>query len=165
MHAVNLKGVWLGMRFGIPALLASDGGTIVNHQPGSRAPTAIVWGRDSRTCGLRPVGHGAGFRVESRIPGGDCNPYLAYAAAMAAGLHGIEHRLDPGAEFRGDAYEHEDVPRVPSTLVEATAELEGSELAAKAFGEDVHLRLVNAARQEWAASNRVVTDWEMRRSF
>jgi glutamine synthetase len=135
------------------------------YQPGSWAPTAIVWGRDNRTCGLRLVGHGAGFRVESRIPGGDCNPYFAYAATIAAGLHGIEHRLDPGAEFRGNAYEAEDVPRVPSTLVEAIAELEGSELAAKAFGEDVHFHLVNTARQEWAASNRVVTDWELRRSF
>jgi glutamine synthetase len=57
------------------------------------------------------------------------------------------------------------VPRVPSTLVEAIAELEGSELAAKAFGEDVHFHVVNTARQEWAASNRVVTDWELRRSF
>jgi glutamine synthetase len=135
------------------------------YQPGSWAPTAIVWGRDNRTCGLRLVGHGASFRVESRIPGGDCNPYLAYTAAIAAGLHGIEHRLDPGPEFRGNAYEAEDVPRVPSTLVEAIAELEGSELAAKAFGEDVHFHLVNTARQEWAASNRVVTDWELRRSF
>jgi glutamine synthetase len=135
------------------------------YQPGSWAPTAIVWGRDNRTCGLRLVGHGAGLRIESRIPGGDCNPYLAYAATIAAGLHGIEHRLDPGDEFRGNAYEAEDVPRVPSTLVEAIAELEGSELAAKAFGEDVHFHLVNTARQEWAASNRVVTDWELRRSF
>jgi hypothetical protein len=70
-----------------------------------------------------------------------------------------------GPELRGNAYEAEGVPRVPSTLVEAIAALEGSELAAKAFGEDVHLHLVNTARQEWAASNRVVTDWELRRSF
>jgi glutamine synthetase len=135
------------------------------YQPESWAPTAIVWGRDNRTCGLRLVGHGPGFRVESRIPGGDCNPYLAYAATIAAGLHGIEHGLDPGPEFQGNAYEAEDLPRVPSTLVEAIGELERSELAAKAFGEDVHFHLVNTARQEWAASNRVVTDWELRRSF
>jgi glutamine synthetase len=106
-------------------------------------------------------------RVPGRVTdaGATATRYLAYAAAIAAGLHGIEHRLEPGAEFRGNAYEHEDVPRVPSTLVEAIAELEGSELAAKAFGEDVHFHLVNTARQEWVASNRVVTDWEMQRSF
>ena len=135
------------------------------YQPGSWAPTAVVWGRDNRTCGLRLVGHGPAFRIESRIPGGDCNPYLACAATIAAGLHGIGHRLHPGAEFRGNAYEATDVPRVPPTLVEAIGELERSEVAAKAFGEDVHFHLVNTARQEWAASNRVVTDWELRRSF
>jgi glutamine synthetase len=135
------------------------------YQPGSWAPTAIAWGRDNRTCGLRVVGHGTGFRVESRIPGADCNPYLAYAATIAAGLNGIEHRLDPGTELRGNAYEAEDVPHVPSTLIEAIGEFEGSELAVKAFGEDVHFHLLNTARQEWAASTRVVTDWELRRNF
>jgi glutamine synthetase len=135
------------------------------YQPGSWAPTAIVWGRDNRTCGLRLVGHGPAFRVESRIPGGDCNPYLAFAATIAAGLYGIEHDLDPGAEFHGNAYEAEDVPRVPWTLVEAIDELERSEIAAEAFGKDVHFHLVNTAQQEWAAFNRVVTDWERRRNF
>ncbi len=134
-------------------------------QPGSWAPTAVVWGNDNRTCGLRLVGHGPSFRVESRIPGADCNPYLAFAATIAAGLHGIEHQLDPGPAFRGNAYEADDVPRVPTTLVEATGELEQSEIALKAFGEDVHFHLVNTARQEWATFNRVVTDWERRRNF
>ncbi len=122
-------------------------------------------GRDNRTCGLRLVGHGPAFRVESRIPGGDCNPYLAFAATIAAGLYGIEHDLDPGPEFHGNAYEAEDVPRVPSTLVEAIDELERSEIAAEALGKDVHFHLVNTARQEWASFNRVVTDWERRRNF
>ena len=135
------------------------------YQPGSWAPTAIVWGRDNRTCGLRLVGHGAGFRVESVLdavqPGGDGGGVGEVGVAVAP----RDPRLDPGAEFRGNAYEAEDVPRVPSTLVEAIGELEGSELAAKAFGEDVHFHLVNTARQEWAASNRVVTDWELRRNF
>lgn len=124
-----------------------------------------MWGRDNRTCGLRLVGHGPAFRVESRIPGGDCNPYLAFAATIAAGLYGIEHDLDPGPEFHGNAYEAEDVSRVPSTLVEAIDELERSEIAAEALGKDVHFHLVNTARQEWASFNRVVTDWERRRNF
>ena len=135
------------------------------YQPDSWAPTAIVWGHDNRTCGLRLVGHGPSFRVESRIPGADCNPYLAFAATIAAGLHGIEHRLDPGPEFRGNAYEAADVARVPWNIVEAIDEFQRSELAAKAFGDDVHYHLVNTARQEWARFNQVVTDWERRRNF
>jgi glutamine synthetase len=87
------------------------------------------------------------------------------AATIAAGLHGIEHQLDPGAAFRGNAYEAEDVPRVPWALVDAIGEFERSEIAVKALGEDVHFHLLNTARQEWATFNRVVTDWERRRNF
>jgi glutamine synthetase len=125
----------------------------------------LVWGRDNRTCGLRLVGHGPSFRVESRIPGADCNPYLAFAATIAAGLHGIEHRLDPGPEFTGNAYEADGVTRVPGTLVDAIGELERSAIAAEVFGDDVHHHLLNTARQEWARSNAVVTDWERMRTF
>ena len=135
------------------------------YQPGSWAPTALAWGRDNRTCGFRVVGHGSGFRVESRIPGADCNPYLALAATVAAGLHGIEHGEEPPARFEGNAYEASDVPRVPWNIVDAITELEQSEVASKAFGADVHAHLVNTARQEWAAFARVVTDWERQRCF
>ena len=75
------------------------------YQPESWAPTAIAWGGDNRTCGFRVVGHRSSFRMESRIPGADVNPYLAYAAAIAAGLHGIEQGLDPGPRFEGNAYD------------------------------------------------------------
>ncbi len=135
------------------------------YVPGSWAPTAVVWGRDNRTCGLRLVGHGAGLRIESRIPGADCNPYIAFAATIAAGLAGIENRIEPGDEFAGNAYEAEDVPRIPSTLVEAIALFEASEMAAKAFGDEVHYHLLNTARQEWATFNAAVTDWELIRNF
>jgi glutamine synthetase len=135
------------------------------YQPGSWAPTALAWGRDNRTCGFRVVGHGAGYRVESRIPGADCNPYLALAATIAAGLHGIEHGETPPARFDGNAYESPDVTRVPWHIVDAIHELEHSEVAVKAFGRDVHHHLVNTARQEWAAFGQVVTDWERRRCF
>jgi glutamine synthetase len=135
------------------------------YQPDSWAPTAIVWGRDNRTCGMRIVGHGPSLRVESRIPGGDCNPYLAFAATIAGGLHGIEHAIDPPPAFDGNAYEADDVARVPTTLVEAIAEFRASEVAAKAFGDDVHFHLLNTAKQEWASFNLVVTDWERRRNF
>jgi glutamine synthetase len=135
------------------------------YQPGSWAPTAIVCGRDNRTCGFRLVGRGPSLRVESRIPGADANPYLAFAATVAAGLHGIEHGLELGAPYSGNAYRATDVERIPWNIVEAIAALESSELAAEAFGDAVHRHLVNTARQEWVGFNQTVTDWELRRNF
>jgi glutamine synthetase len=135
------------------------------YVPGSWAPTAAVWGEDNRTCGFRVIGHGAGRRVESRVPGADVNPYLALAAAIAAGLYGIDHELALGEPYPSNAYEATDVPRIPTTLVEAVAELESSTVAEEAFGGDVHRHLTTTARAEWAASNRVVTDWELARNF
>jgi glutamine synthetase len=135
------------------------------YVPGSWAPTAVVWGVDNRTCGFRVVGHGAGCRVECRVPGADANPYLALAAIIAAGLWGVEHGLELPPPYSGNAYEAAEVARIPSTLVEAIGELESSTIAPAAFGEDVHYHLVNTARQEWARANRVVTDWELARNF
>jgi glutamine synthetase len=135
------------------------------YVPGSWAPTAAVWGEDNRTCGFRLVGRGAGRRIESRIPGADVNPYLVLAAAIAAGLYGIDHEIDPGDPYPRNAYEATDVPRIPSTLVEAIDALRGSEVAREAFGADVHHHLLNTAEQEWAAANRHVTDWELARNF
>ncbi|HXN59188.1 MAG TPA: glutamine synthetase family protein [Acidimicrobiales bacterium] len=135
------------------------------YVPGSWAPTAAVWGEDNRTCGFRVVGHGAGRRVESRIPGADVNPYIVLAASIAAGLYGVDHELDPGEPYGANAYEATDVPRIPSTLVEAIEALRSSEVALEAFGADVHHHLLNTAEQEWLASNRHVTDWELARNF
>ena len=135
------------------------------YVPGSWAPTVAVYGEDNRTCGFRLVGHGAGRRVESRIPGADVNPYLVLAAAIAAGLYGIDHELEPGDPYSANAYEADDVPRIPSTLVDAIAELRHSAVALEAFGPDVHHHLLNTAEQEWLASNRHVTDWELARNF
>jgi glutamine synthetase len=136
------------------------------YQLGSWAPTAIVWGHDNRTCGFRVVGEHASFRVESRIPGADANPYLAFAATIAGGLHGIENQIEPPEMFRGNAYEARDVPRVPSSLHEAVEALAGSEVARKAFGEFVFEHLLNSARQEQIIfDNNTVTDWELSRYF
>ncbi|GAA1990745.1 glutamine synthetase family protein [Amycolatopsis minnesotensis] len=132
--------------------------------PGSFAPTAVAWGTDNRTCALRVVGHGPSLRVENRVPGGDVNPYLAVAALIAAGLHGIEHELPLEPELTGNAYES-GKPTVPTTLREAAALLEGSELARAAFGEDVVAHYLNAARVELAAFDAAVTDWERIRGF
>jgi glutamine synthetase len=135
------------------------------YVPGSWAPTAAVWGEDNRTCGFRAVGHGAGRRVESRIPGADVNPYLVLAASVAAGLYGIDHELELDEPYPRNAYEAADVPRIPSTLVDAIAELRASKVAHEAFGPEVHHHLLNTAEQEWAACNRHVSDWELARNF
>ncbi len=135
------------------------------YVPGSWAPTAAVYGEDNRTCGFRLVGHGSGRRVESRIPGADVNPYLVLAGAIAAGLYGVDHELEPGDPYPVNAYEATDVPRIPSTLVEAIDALRDSAVALEAFGPDVHHHLLNTAEQEWLASNRHVSDWELARNF
>ncbi len=134
-------------------------------QPDSWAPTAVAWGMDNRTCGLRVVGHGQGHRVESRIPGADVNSYHAFAGVIAAGLHGIEHRLDPGDPVVGNAYTDPSVEHIPTTLHEAVELFRHSEVALAAFGPEVHHHLLNTAEQECAAFNRAVTDWERRRNF
>jgi glutamine synthetase len=131
---------------------------------GSFAPTAIAWGRDNRTCALRVVGHGAGLRMENRVPGGDVNPYLAVAAMLAGGLYGIEHELELEPEFVGNAYVS-DVPTVPSTLREARELLAASAVAREVFGEDVVEHYVNAADVELKAFDAAVTDWERIRGF
>jgi glutamine synthetase len=134
------------------------------YAEGSFAPTAIAWGNDNRTCSLRVVGHGEGLRVESRVPGGDVNPYLAVAGMVAAGLHGIENEVPLEEPFLGNAYES-DKPRVPSTLRDAAAAFADSELAVAAFGDEVVQHYLNAARAEQAAFDATVTDWERRRGF
>lgn len=135
------------------------------YQPESWAPTALAWSVDNRTCGFRLVGHGSSFRLESRIPGADVNPYLAFAATIAAGLHGIEHGLEPPPRFDGNAYAAPHLPRVPAHLLEAIEAFAQSKVAVGAFGDEVHEHLLNTARQEWLAFTRTVTDWERRRNF
>jgi glutamine synthetase len=131
---------------------------------GSFAPTAIAWGLDNRTCALRVVGHGLGMRVENRVPGGDVNQYLAVAALIAAGLHGIDQELEPGELFAGNAYES-DVARVPATLRESAELFAGSAIARSAFGDEVVEHYLNNARIELAAYDAAVTDWERVRGF
>ncbi|MFB9747738.1 glutamine synthetase family protein [Leifsonia shinshuensis] len=131
---------------------------------GSFAPTAVAWGHDNRTCSVRLVGHGAGARMENRLPGGDVNPYLALAAMLAGGLYGVEHELELEPETVGNAYES-GAPTVPTTLREARDAFAGSEIAREVFGEDVVAHYVNYADVELAAFESAVTDWELRRGF
>ena len=127
---------------------------------GSFAPTTLVWGVDNRTCGFRVVGHGAGLRLESRISGADVNPYIAFAAMIAAGLHGIDNELELEPAYPGNAYDAVDKPRLPGSLHEAVALLEGSAIARAAFGDDVVDHYLHYARTEQRAFEAAVTDWE-----
>lgn len=145
-------------------LYAPNVNSYKRFQPGSFAPTAIAWGTDNRTCALRVVGHGAGLRVENRVPGGDVNPYLAVAGMLAAGLHGIREEIPLEPAFEGNAYAS-DKDRVPSTLAEARDLFAASEFARGAFGDEVVDHYAHAADVELAAFNAAVTDWERIRGF
>jgi glutamine synthetase len=134
------------------------------YVPGSFAPTSVRWGPDNRTCALRLVGHGQSLRVENRTPGGDVNPYLAVAAMIAAGLHGIDNELPLEPPVTGNAYADTEI-RVPHTLHDALALWENSKLAAEAFGAEVVEHYANYARVELTAYEAAVTDWELRRGF
>ena len=131
---------------------------------GSWAPTTLAWGYDNRTCGFRVVGHGSACRPETRIPGADANPYLAFAALLAAGLYGIEQKLELKPAFEGNAYES-DVERFPHALREAIARLESSTLARKLLGDDVIDHYLNYARTEQELFDRTVTGYERERMF
>ena len=133
---------------------------------GTFAPTRAVWSTDNRTAGFRLVGENtAAVRIECRIGGADLNPYLAFAAQIAAGLAGIEQRLELGDEFRGDAYAAQGLPEIPTTLRDATAALDASVMMRAAFGDEVIDHYVHAARWEQAENDRKVTDWELFRGF
>jgi glutamine synthetase len=131
---------------------------------GSFAPTAVAWGRDNRTCSLRVVGEGPAKRLESRLAGGDVNPYLAIAAMIAAGLHGVDKELELEDPVEGNAYTS-GKPHVPSTLQSARDLFAESAMAREAFGEDVVAHYLNNADVELRAFEAAVTDWERFRGF
>ncbi len=134
------------------------------YQSASWAPTRLAWSHDNRTAGFRIVGRGDALRIECRIPGADVNPYIAYAAALASGLDGIERKLEPPPAFNGDLYAS-DLPTVPTTLREATNAFAASDFAREAFGAQVHEHYAHFFRTEQAAFDAAVTDWEHRRYF
>jgi glutamine synthetase len=134
------------------------------YAAGSWAPTTLAWGHDNRTCGFRVVGSGPALRVETRIPGGDVNPYLAFAALIASGLHGIERELELPPPLEGNAYAS-DAERFPSTLREAIAALEAGSVARAVLGDQVVDHYLNYARTEQRLFDEVVTCYERERMF
>ena len=151
-----------------PDLMACMAPTINSYkryQAQSWAPTALAWSPDNRTAGFRVVGEGPGLRIECRIPGADVNPYLAYAAAIAAGLDGMEQQAEPPPPVLGDVYSSEGQHQVPTSLRDAADAFEASPVAAAAFGPDVVKHYTHFFRTEVAAAARAVTDWERVRYF
>lgn len=130
------------------------------------APTKAVWSSDNRTAGFRVVGEGTkGIRVECRIGGADLNPYLACAALLAAGLDGVERKLELEPEQKGDNYSAAGIREIPKSLREAADLAEASDFLRGALGADVVDHYVHAARWEIAECDRAVTDWDLRRGL
>jgi glutamine synthetase len=146
-------------------LFAPNVNSYKRYQPASWAPTAIGWDVDNRTLGFRVVGHEQSMRLESRVPGADVNCYHAFAALIAGGLLGIDERIEPPEPYHGNGYVAEDLPRIPTTFVEAIELWRTSELARRCFGDDVHHHVLRHAEFEWETFNRTVTDWERQRYF
>lgn len=159
-----LGGLLEGTR-ALSLLTAPNVNSYKRFSAASWAPVFLVWSMDNRTCGFRIVGHGSGLRIENRFPGSDSNPYLVYAAMLALGLYGIEHRIDPGEPFLGNGYLATGHPRVPGSLAEAIAAWEESHLPELLFGGVVARHYLHTAKLEQAAFDRAVTDWERRRYF
>jgi glutamine synthetase len=146
-------------------LLAPNINSYKRFVPGSFAPTTVAWGRDNRTCSLRVVGHGQGQRFELRAGGSDLNPYLALSGMIAAGLHGVDQKLELEPMYEGNAYNATDKPRLPTTLRDARDLFATGEVARAALGGDVVDHYVNAADVELTAFEAAVTDWERFRGF
>jgi glutamine synthetase len=158
-------GGWIAHANEVMPFYAPTINSYKRYQSGSWAPTRLAWSYDNRTAGFRVVGEGQSLRIECRIPGADCNPYLAYAASLASGFDGIENEIEPPEIFEGDIYAAQELPRVPSTLRDANDLFARSAFTKKAFGAEVVEHYAHFYRSECDAYDRAVTDWERQRYF
>ena len=148
----------------ITAFLAPYVNSYKRFTIGMFAPTKAVWSADNRTAGFRVCGmHSKAVRVECRIPGSDVNPYLACAALLAAGLDGIDNKMELEPEMKGDMYNTAGIREIPKNLRDAAAYLHGSAMLRAAFGDDVIDHYHHAAQWEISETDRVVTDFEIQR--
>lgn len=147
-------------------LLAPYVNSYKRFQAGTFAPTKIAWSVDNRTAGFRICAPGSkDVRIECRIGGADLNPYLAYAALIAAGIRGVEEKLVLPSAPGGNIYFQKDQPDIPSTLRDAISAFESSEMLRSALGCAVVEHYAHAARWEQSEYDRSVTDWELMRGF
>jgi glutamine synthetase len=140
---------------------------------GTWAPLNTTWGMDNRTCAVRVINNGKrAIRIENRVPGSDANFYLVFAATLASGLYGIEHKLELPARLDGNAYdaatvvkarEEGSISPLARNLTTATDLLERSAVAREYLGEDFVEHFVATRRWEVKEYERAVTNWERRR--
>jgi len=161
----HFLGGWIAHVPDVMVFYAPTVNSYKRYVDGSWAPTRMAWSMDNRTAGFRVVGSGQSLRIECRIPGADCNPYLALAASLASGLDGIKNKIKPPEVFVGDIYQARNLPRVPYTLSQALETFEKSAFVKKAFGAEVVEHYSHFYRTEAAAFDKAVTDWERRRYF
>ncbi|HEY2977239.1 MAG TPA: glutamine synthetase family protein [Burkholderiaceae bacterium] len=131
------------------------------------APVKPTWGIDNRTASFRVIaGSPKATRLETRCPGADINPYLATAAVLAAGLHGVEKGLKLTAPpITGTNVGAENIPRAPRSLIETTRIFRGSAIARDWFGDTFVDHFAATREWEWRQWQDAVTDWEMKRYF
>jgi len=158
-------GGWMAKVSEVMPFYAPTVNSYKRYVDASWAPTRLAWSYDNRTAGFRVVGKGQSLRIECRIPGADCNPYLAFAASLACGLYGIKNKIDPPEIFEGDVYAAKDLPHVPRSLAEATEKFSNSKFAKETFGEKVVEHYTHHFNMEQNAYNKSVTDWERKRYF
>ena len=161
----HFLGGWMQHARAIAPFYAPNPNSYKRYAYQSWAPTRIAWSRDNRTAGFRIVGSGNSQRIESRLPGADANPYLAYAAAIAAGIDGLQNKIEPPPVFSGDVYQSDDLPTVPANLSEATDELDQSAMLRAALGDGVVDHYVHFFRTEQRKFDEAVTSWERTRYF
>jgi glutamine synthetase len=155
----------------MPELLAMVAGTVNSYSrlvPGYWAPTSATWGVENRTTALRVIRGGpSSQRVEYRIAAADINPHIALAAAIGAGLWGIEQRIEPDAAIEGNAYdrEHPRQRRLPATLYEAAERLADSKPARSLFGDEFVEHYAATRQWEEREFRKAITDWELARYF
>ncbi len=161
----HFLGGWIKYVREIMPFYAPTVNSYKRYQDESWAPTKLAWSYDNRTAGFRVVGKGESLRIECRIPGADCNPYLAFAASLACGLAGIREKILPPAIFAGNVYDSENVPKIPANLTEATTLFSNSDFVKKAFGKEVQTHYAHHFKMEQLTYEKAVTDWERRRYF
>ena len=157
-------GGWIAHAAEFMVFYAPNVNSYKRFQSGSWAPTMLAWSPDNRTAGFRIVGTGSSLRIECRIPGADCNPYLAYTALLASGIDGIVNKIEPPAAFDGNAY-NADSGQLPTDLKTATELFAGSDFIQRVLGADVTEHYAHFFRTEQAAYDQAVTDWELKRYF
>ncbi len=164
----NLQHYIAGQLQCLPYIMPMFAPTVNSYKrlvEGSWAPTQVAWGFDNRTCALRVIrGEEEQSRLETRIAGADCNPYLAIAASLAAGLYGIKNKLELKRQpVKGNAYANQKLDKLPSNLKEATEAMRNSKVAVELFGEAFVNHFCTTRENEWAEYNRSVSDWELKR--